>query len=82
MALVDWNMPDGNGVQMCRWIRERFRDLPVVFLTVREDSRDIVSGFESGADDYVVKPFELEVLFQYLLTGKTGAFIAERSRYI
>ncbi len=62
LALVDWNMPDGNGVQMCRWIRERFRDLPVVFLTVREDSRDIVSGFESGADDYVVKPFELEVL--------------------
>lgn len=55
-------MPDGNGRELCKWIRGQFRDLPVIFLTVRDDSRDIVSGFECGADDYVVKPFELEVL--------------------
>lgn len=62
MVLVDWNMPDGNGSWLCRWIRSRWEGLPVIFLTVRGDSRDIVSGFENGADDYVVKPFELEVL--------------------
>ncbi len=62
LVLVDWNMPDGNGRELCKWIRGQFRDLPVIFLTVRDDSRDIVSGFECGADDYVVKPFELEVL--------------------
>ena len=62
-ALVDWNMPDGQGDMLCRWIRSRWRGLPVLFLTVRGDSRDIVSGFQNGADDYVVKPFELEVLY-------------------
>lgn len=63
MVLLDWNMPDGRGDGLCRWIRGRFKELPVIFLTVRGDSADIVSGFESGADDYVVKPFALEVLY-------------------
>lgn len=62
LVLLDWNMPDGKGDDLCRWIRRNFRELPVIFLTVRGDSHDIVSGFQSGADDYVVKPFELEVL--------------------
>lgn len=62
MALIDWNMPDGSGDRLCRWIRVRWNELPIIFLTVRNDSGDIVTGFQSGADDYVVKPFELEVL--------------------
>ena len=48
---------------LCSWIRSRWRELPVIFLTVRGDSNDIVSGFRKGADDYVVKPFELEILY-------------------
>jgi len=63
ILLLDWNMPDGRGDSLCRWVRENRRELPVIFLTVRGDSRDIVSGFQNGADDYVVKPFELEVLY-------------------
>lgn len=63
MVLLDWNMPDGRGDGLCRWIRKNWKELPVIFLTVRGDSTDIVSGFESGADDYVVKPFALEVLY-------------------
>ena len=63
VVLMDWNMPDGRGDSLCQWIRGRWRELPVLFLTVRDDSRDIVSGFQSGADDYVVKPFELSVLY-------------------
>ena len=62
LALLDWNMPDGSGRELSRWIRSKWKELPVILLTVRGDSRDIVSGFQSGADDYVVKPFELEVL--------------------
>lgn len=62
LALVDWNMPDGKGSTLCRWIRANRKELPVIFLTVRGDSGDIISGFENGADDYVIKPFELEVL--------------------
>ena len=63
LVLVDWNMPDGNGSAFCQWIRGRWKELPVIFLTVRGDTSDIVSGFQNGADDYVVKPFELEVLY-------------------
>lgn len=62
LVLVDWNMPDGSGSSLCQWIRSNWQELPVIFITVRGDSRDIVSGFRNGADDYVVKPFELEVL--------------------
>lgn len=63
VVLLDWNMPDGRGDGLCRWIRRKWKELPIIFLTVRGDSADIVSGFESGADDYVVKPFALEVLY-------------------
>ena len=62
LALVDWNMPDGRGSALVQWIRWAKRELPVIVLTVRGDSRDIVLGFQNGADDYVVKPFALEVL--------------------
>ncbi len=63
VILLDWNMPDGRGDSLCQWIRSRCKELPIIFLTVRGDSHDIVSGFQNGADDYVVKPFELNVLY-------------------
>lgn len=74
VVLVDWNMPDGHGDMLCRWIRANWRELPIIFLTVRGDSRDIVTGFQDGADDYVVKPFELEVLLARIcaLLRRTG----------
>ena len=62
IVLVDWNMPDGKGDSFCQWVRTKWIELPIIFLTVRNDTCDIVSGFSNGADDYVVKPFELEVL--------------------
>lgn len=67
IILVDWNMPDGQGDELCQWIRFRWNNLPIIFLTVRGDSHDIVSGFQSGVDDYVVKPFELNVLHSRIL---------------
>ncbi len=63
VILLDWNMPDGRGDSLCQWIRSKWKELPIIFLTVRDDSNDIVSGFQNGADDYVVKPFELSVLY-------------------
>lgn len=66
-VLLDWNMPDGQGDSLCQWIRSNWKELPIIFLTVRGDSTDIVSGFRNGADDYVVKPFELEVLYSRIL---------------
>ena len=66
-VLLDWNMSDGRGDGLCQWIRSHWKDLPIIFLTVRSDSSDIVAGFQSGADDYVVKPFALEVLYARIL---------------
>ncbi len=63
IALIDWNMPDGRGDHFCRWIRSKWNELPIIFLTVRDDTRDIISGFWDGADDYITKPFELEILY-------------------
>ncbi len=67
VVLIDWNMPDGRGDAVCRWIRARWKDLPIIFLTVRNDPGDIVSGFREGADDYVTKPFDLDVLYSRIL---------------
>ena len=67
LVLLDWNMPDGRGDSLCQWIRSNWKEIPIIFLTVRGNSQDIVSGFQSGADDYVVKHFELEVLYSRIL---------------
>ena len=67
LVLLDWNMPDGRGDGLCKWIRRNWNELPVIFLTVRGESADIVSGLGNGADDYIVKPFELEVLHSRIL---------------
>lgn len=79
LILLDWNMPDGHGASLCQWIRRNRKDLPIIFLTVRGDAHDIVSGFQSGADDYLVKPFALEVLYSRIqaVLRRTGN-VAER----
>lgn len=67
LVLLDWNLPDGQGDRLCRFIRAQWSELPIIFLTVRGDAKDIVAGFGDGADDYVVKPFELAVLHSRIL---------------
>lgn len=80
LVLLDWNLPDGRGDSLCWWIRSNWKELPIIFLTVRGDCTDIVSGFKNGADDYVVKPFELEVLYSRILAllRRTGNVAAEQ----
>jgi two-component system, OmpR family, catabolic regulation response regulator CreB len=56
LAILDVGVPDGNGFDVCRAIR-RTSDLPIVFLTARNEEIDRVLGLELGADDYVSKPF-------------------------
>ncbi|MFN3479217.1 MAG: response regulator transcription factor [Thermodesulfovibrionales bacterium] len=58
LIILDIMLPDGNGVEICRSLRERFPDLPIMMLTARDKVSDKVLGLESGADDYIVKPFE------------------------
>ncbi len=56
LAILDVGLPDLGGFALCRRLRER-RDLPVIFLTARQEEADRILGFELGADDYVPKPF-------------------------
>lgn len=68
ILLVDRTMPDGTGDELCRWVRSTLgNQLPILFLTVRGETADIVQGFSEGADDYVVKPFAPEVLRSRIL---------------
>lgn len=56
LAILDVNLPDGNGLDLCGEIHERYA-VPVIMLTVALDELDVVRALESGADDYVRKPF-------------------------
>lgn len=61
MVLLDINLPDGSGLDFCSEIRKTSQ-LPIIFLTANDMEIDIVTGLETGADDYIVKPFSLAVL--------------------
>ena len=59
LALIDWMLPDISGLELTRMLKhdESCEDLAILMLTARAEERDKVSGLESGADDYVTKPF-------------------------
>ena len=63
LIILDVMLPDGNGVELCKDLKRRYPKIPVIMLTAKDRVSDKVTGLESGADDYIVKPFEtLELL--------------------
>ena len=61
LILLDINMPGMDGLSVCRTVREHIA-CPILFLTARDQSADKIDGFRAGADDYIVKPFDLDEL--------------------
>ena len=66
MAILDLGLPDMDGLEVLRRVRGRNLDLPILLLTARAGLDDRVTGLDSGADDYLAKPFEMSELFARL----------------
>jgi len=64
LILLDWMLPDTSGLELVRrWKRkESMQDVPVIMLTARVEERDKIDGLDSGADDYITKPFSVKEL--------------------
>jgi two-component system phosphate regulon response regulator PhoB len=64
LVLLDWMLPHLSGIEVCRQIRRRpaMRELPVIMISARGEDQDTVRGLNTGADDYVTKPFSTEAL--------------------
>lgn len=81
LVLLDWMLPVMSGIEVCRQIRRRpeTRDLPVIMVTARTDDQDAVRALNTGADDYVTKPFNLEALLARVraLLRRAGAMPAK-----
>jgi two-component system OmpR family response regulator len=61
-VILDIGLPDIDGFDVCRQLRQRARWMPILMLTARETVPDVVRGLDAGADDYVTKPFDIEEL--------------------
>ena len=64
LVLLDVNLPDGNGFDLCRTIKRVRPELPVIFLTANDLEQDVLEGFDLGAEDYVTKPFHMQILLR------------------
>ncbi|NEX14107.1 MAG: DNA-binding response regulator [Prosthecochloris sp.] len=62
LLIVDWLLPGLSGVEVCRQFRKEHAQVPVIFLTAKGDLDDVIFGLESGANDYMKKPFAFEEL--------------------
>jgi DNA-binding response OmpR family regulator len=62
LVVLDWMLPDIEGVELCQQIRSKGYTMPIMLLTARDRQNDKVLGLDSGADDYVVKPFNFDEL--------------------
>jgi len=77
IVLLDWMLPVMSGIEVCRQIRRRpaTRDLPVIMVTARTEDQDAVRGLNTGADDYITKPFNMDALLARMraLLRRSGA---------
>jgi DNA-binding response OmpR family regulator len=62
LIILDLGLPKIDGIEILKYLRKNGKTTPVLILTARDDTRDIVQGLESGSDDYIVKPFDMREL--------------------
>lgn len=85
LILLDWMLPGMNGIEICRNIRLENKTIPIVFLTARDTVDDAVFGLETGANDYIRKPFSFEELLariRVLLRTKDNEMLVFSAREV
>jgi two-component system, OmpR family, phosphate regulon response regulator PhoB len=87
ILLLDWMLPDQSGVDFAKKLRAslRTRDIPIIMLTARAEETDKLTGFESGADDYITKPFspkELMARMKALLRRRSPASVDDPIEFV
>lgn len=68
LVLLDVMLPDGDGRDMCRWIRDQGYTMPILMLTAQDSEGDTIDGLEAGANDYIAKPLRLGELLARITT--------------
>ena len=64
LILIDWMLPKMSGIEVCRQIREKNKEIPLIFLTARDTIKETIEGLKAGANDYIKKPFSFEELLE------------------
>lgn len=75
LLLLDWMLPGLSGIEICRQFRKEFHETPIIFLTARDTVDETIFGLQSGANDYIKKPFHFEELLERIkvqLRPKSG----------
>lgn len=75
LLLLDWMLPGLSGIEICRQFRKEFAETPIIFLTAKDTIDETVFGLQSGANDYIKKPFHFEELLERIkvqLRPKSG----------
>lgn len=78
LAILDVNLPDGNGFDLCRTIKKLCPQIPVIFLSANDLEQDILDGFDLGAEDYVTKPFNMKILLRRIEVAVRRNHLLER----
>jgi DNA-binding response OmpR family regulator len=77
LAILDLGLPDIDGLSVLRELRRRGEKMPVLILTARDDTRDMVEGLDAGAGDYITKPFKLDELLARIRVQLRGGSSAD-----
>ncbi len=75
LLLLDWMLPGLSGIEICRQFRKEFHETPIIFLTAKDTLYETIFGLQSGANDYIKKPFHFEELLERIkvqLRPKSG----------
>lgn len=84
LVILDWMLPETSGIEVCRRMRKgrNTKNIPIILLTARSEETDMIRGLETGADDYIVKPYSVKELITRVRTllrrtspGKSGVVL-------